>query len=363
MKFDYPDYSHSIEAISDSSNSYISRISGYLDRRNERQIRADTLKSIDSEATRVFFDLSGLEYLSSSGIELFEKVLRKMKDTRNGVILYGIKESVSEVLEMYGYRERFRSFETLKEAQEFTVEWDKRHSKYFEPFNIRCLKCSSSQVVRAPGSFTCSACGTNHSVSLNGEVELEAVTARNTKVVSLDKSVRIGIFGERELIDLLKKAPPFHTHCISIGNPSQDLPSEISKSYISVLRLEFYDVDSIDDLMPEQEKRIPEPADVLKVINFFRSTNTAATGYDIHCWQGVSRSTAIGLGLLKLMGYDEDALESILLSLRPGASPHKRLVQYFDKELGSHLVDVAETIHLRKIAEMRRELEELARQQ
>lgn len=357
MKFEYPDYSHSIDLLSDSANSYISRLNGYLDNRNEQQVCTDILEYIDSGTKRIFFDLTGLEYLSSSGIDLFEEVLRKMKDSSHGVILFGIKDTVYDVLRMYGYQDRFRHFQNLKDAEDYAAELD------FEPFNIRCLGCSKNLKVRGPGSLICESCGMKHSVTLKGEVEIEAAASDNEKFGSPDASVRIGIYGENELIEILKDGKTPHTHCISIGNPGQDIPLEISKSYVSVLRLEFYDVDSVEDLMPEQAKRIPEQADTARVIDFYKSTNKSATGYDIHCWQGVSRSTAVGLGLLKLMGYEEDASESILLSIRPKAAPHKRIVRYFDRELGSRLSVVAESIHRKKIADMREELEKYFKQQ
>ena len=67
----------------------------------------------------------------------------------------------------------------------------------------------------------------------------------------------------------------------------------------------------------------------------------------------------MGLGLLRLMGYEEAQLESILLSLRPGASPHKRLAGYFDQELNSDISSVANSLHQNRIDKMKRELEEL----
>jgi len=87
-------------------------------------------------------------------------------------------------------------------------------------------------------------------------------------------------------------------------------------------------------------KRIPLKKDVRKAIKFYKKTSNEATGYTIHCWRGISRSTAIALGYLYLIHGDEQKAADELEKIRPEAGPHPGLVKYFDELLGCDLTRV-----------------------
>jgi predicted protein tyrosine phosphatase len=172
------------------------------------------------------------------------------------------------------------------------------------------------------------------------------------------KQMRIEIFSEPELVDHLNTGGDHFSHCISIRNPDQQMPSIIKTSFKSILELKFYDVETVAQLGPEQKvKRVPEPKDIKGVIEYFHLSNDKATGYTIHCWQGISRSPAIALGLLYIMTNAEEMAAEILNQIRPGSRPHQKLVQYFDEELGSHLSVINAEIHRQSMDSLRRELQ------
>ena len=113
--------------------------------------------------------------------------------------------------------------------------------------------------------------------------------------------VSIQVFGELELLALLARGGAHHSHCISIRNPDETIPAIIKDNFRVILELRFYDAEEIEQLGAQTIKRIPEPRDVKGVIEFFRMTALEATGYTLHCWQGISRSPAVALGLLYLL--------------------------------------------------------------
>lgn len=178
--------------------------------------------------------------------------------------------------------------------------------------------------------------------------------------------MNVQIFGEEELIQHLKNGGSIYSHLISIGNPKkligkqnhgQFIPDIFKSKFKKILRLDFFDVDKKEHLRPKQfPKKIPESIDIKKIINFYNTTKNEATGYTIHCWRGVSRSTAVGLCILYMITKLEDKARQLLQQIRPQAMPLKRIVELFDLEYGSNLTDVHSKIQNQWIEKMKKEL-------
>jgi predicted protein tyrosine phosphatase len=174
----------------------------------------------------------------------------------------------------------------------------------------------------------------------------------------------VQVFGQRELDSRLRHGKPVHSHLISIGNPATrhehdedtQLPESVRHAFTSILRLTFYDVEEKHHLPPDKPKRIPRKRDVRKVIRYVKRTRDEASGYTIHCWRGISRSTAVALGVLYMLRGDEQAAATELAGIRRHAMPLARIVGYFDSVLGSNLADQAETLRQAQLAELRKEL-------
>ena len=156
----------------------------------------------------------------------------------------------------------------------------------------------------------------------------------------------IQVFGQRELVDHIQSGGEVASHLVSIGNPGRGvraeaedatMPALFKAMFRECLRLEFYDVEYKRHLGPMRPRRIPLRRDIRRAIRYFRRTAGSATGYTIHCWRGVSRSTAIALGYLYLIHGDEQLAVDELKRIRPEAGPHPRMVRYFDQVLGSDL--------------------------
>ncbi len=155
----------------------------------------------------------------------------------------------------------------------------------------------------------------------------------------------VQIYGQTELEDHIKAGNSVCSHLISIGNPGRfgkhqpdtRLPEIFKKTFSGILRLEFFDVLKKEHLGSMRPKRVPLRKDVKKVIRFYNRTKETSTGYAVHCWRGVSRSTAIALGILYLIHGDEQKAIDELKRIRPEAGPHPGLVKYFDTLLGCDL--------------------------
>ena len=183
----------------------------------------------------------------------------------------------------------------------------------------------------------------------------------------------VEVYGENELVARLMTGEAHYRACISIGNPRPLLrapsPGEalhplIKGSFDRILRLSFYDLEEVVEL-PDRTRlsRIPSHRDALRVLRFYEATKGQTDGWTVHCWAGISRSTAVALALLYRITGDEAEAARRLVAIRPEAMPNHRLVRAFDALLGSNLSGVLEAVYrdrqdaLRE--ELDRELEEL----
>ena len=176
----------------------------------------------------------------------------------------------------------------------------------------------------------------------------------------------VQVFGQPELEAHLKTGGAHHTHLVSIGNPrawfvknrpDSWMPKAFRQRFDAYLRLQFYDVEEKRHLRRRQfPKRIPTRRDVVRAIKFFERTKDEATGYTIHCWQGVSRSTAFALGYLYMLTGSERESADLLMTHRPQAGPHQKIVAWFDELLGSNLVAENERIRRERFERWKREL-------
>jgi len=153
---------------------------------------------------------------------------------------------------------------------------------------------------------------------------------------------------------------------VSIGNPKAFLSpirpgTRVSRLFRErfdrILRLAFFDLDDLSQLGRMRPRRIAELRDVERIVRFYEDTRAGTDGWTVHCWQGLSRSPAVALGLLYLVRGDEAAAAAELRRIRPEARPLQRVVALFDQVLGSRLSEVNEGIRAARIEEMKAELD------
>jgi predicted protein tyrosine phosphatase len=160
---------------------------------------------------------------------------------------------------------------------------------------------------------------------------------------------------------------PHYSCLVSIGNPislftinrpDTHMPRAFKKHFKKILRLSFYDVEKKDHLHPRQfPKIVPTRAHVKRAIHFFNETKDHTNGYTLHCWQGISRSTAFALGFLYMITGSEKTAMMILKNIRPEARPHQGIVKMFDEELGCNLSVLNDEWRVEWIEKTKKELD------
>jgi predicted protein tyrosine phosphatase len=185
----------------------------------------------------------------------------------------------------------------------------------------------------------------------------------------LSRGARIEVLGEDELLRSLESGARHYSHCISIADPAGlpwlgrfgvRVPAAVRSSFRGLLRLEFVDDEREAQMGKTSPARVARRSDVRRAIRFYRRTEDRATGYTLHCWQGISRAPAFALGLLYLMTGSERAAARILRLIRPDALPHPGIVRLFDQELGSNLLAVNREIRGLRTRELRENVDQMS---
>ena len=121
------------------------------------------------------------------------------------------------------------------------------------------------------------------------------------------------------------------SHVLTVISGGTDVPRPASVAPENHLFLEFNDITA-----PAQGLVPPSPAHVEKILDFGRAWDRARPMV-IHCWAGVSRSTAAGFILSHALtpGSDPHALARLLRARAPWATPNARMVGFADDLLGA----------------------------
>jgi predicted protein tyrosine phosphatase len=122
------------------------------------------------------------------------------------------------------------------------------------------------------------------------------------------------------------------THIVSIGaNDRRQQPPKGFKEYpAKKLRLEFFDINEAK----RGKMNGPVESDIIELIEFFKEAlSEEDTYFLIHCWQGISRSTAAGLILLEMYHKDKEKAREELFKLVPSAWPNGRMIKLANKIL------------------------------
>jgi predicted protein tyrosine phosphatase len=147
----------------------------------------------------------------------------------------------------------------------------------------------------------------------------------------------MAICGLDELADEIESSAP--SHIVSILDPGEDGGDPlIFEESIKVLSLRFYDVHAtggvVGTMLSAQDRAEFPSADHAHAILEFGRNIPSGSRVLIHCWAGVSRSTAAAFILACLHLSPEEAM-SLILNLRPGAMPNRLIVRFSDKILGA----------------------------
>lgn len=148
----------------------------------------------------------------------------------------------------------------------------------------------------------------------------------------LVKIPKIQILGYGEAALLLDKDPTI-SHVISINDPGAHPPASLKNHKAKRLVLHMMDMVGYAGA--------PDPAltmEVVKKVLDFTSAISEEEKLLVHCFYGVSRSTAAAVAVIasRVQPTEHNALTAFqyLWQLRPGAAPHPLMISITDELLG-----------------------------
>ena len=114
----------------------------------------------------IVFDLSKLNYTSSTGIGSLIELTKRAKENDITMFLYQVNEKVNDVISMLGFTSFFNYIKDLSEV---------RATKFVRvfPLEAKCVHCNAKLKVQKSGRFKCSNCTNIFSVDSKGIISKE----------------------------------------------------------------------------------------------------------------------------------------------------------------------------------------------
>lgn len=102
--------------IEDINGIKVAKLEGKLDVSLSISIESDIEKLIESGILFLVFDLSSVEYLSSSGLRVFISVMRTLKDKDGKLVLACVPEIVKKIFKTVELDDLFEVYDTVEQA-------------------------------------------------------------------------------------------------------------------------------------------------------------------------------------------------------------------------------------------------------
>lgn len=102
--------------VSKVDNISVVQIEGRLDTTNYNELEAQLSGLLDKNEINILLDLSGLEYVSSSGLRIFLMFLKKIRAVDGRLMLCGMTQDILEIFEISGFVNIFEIYENQEAA-------------------------------------------------------------------------------------------------------------------------------------------------------------------------------------------------------------------------------------------------------
>ena len=160
-----------LERITDISEGLVLYLNGYIDTYNSSFFQKKVSKVVEAGYTKLIFNCSALNYVSSTGIGSFTVFLKTVKPKGGDVVLVEIQPKVYEVFQLLGFSQCFTIKQTSEEVIAYFASGPSKSSDIF-PAVITCPICQKKLRAPKPGRFRCSGCRSILAIDKNAEVSL-----------------------------------------------------------------------------------------------------------------------------------------------------------------------------------------------
>jgi anti-sigma B factor antagonist len=163
-----------LQKVDSVQGTLIIYLTGYIDTYNSNFFQKKVSKAVDSGFTKIVFQCSGLNYVSSTGIGSFTAFLKAVKPKGGDIVLLDIQPKVYEVFQLLGFSQFFNIKDSLESAVEFFSKGGQTSTSAGGVFPkvFNCPICSTKLKATKPGRFRCSECKTILAIDNSGQVFL-----------------------------------------------------------------------------------------------------------------------------------------------------------------------------------------------
>ena len=145
------------ESIREIEHACILHLSGYIDTFNSVFLQVQGKRLIDYGYSKLLFDFSNLQYISSTGIGVFAEFLRILNDKKGLFVISGASQKIFDVFNLLGFSKLFIFTDDLESAKKIIDGGLDAISKPF-PKVVACSVCHKKFKVSHPGRYYCPGC-------------------------------------------------------------------------------------------------------------------------------------------------------------------------------------------------------------
>jgi len=148
----------SLQKVTDIEKCLILTLTGHIDAYNSNFFLKCVSKAIEEGFTKLIFQCSGLDYVSSSVNVSFRALLKTVKPKGGDFVLIDLKPKVYESFQLLGFLQSLNIRDNINDSIAFfRVEAPSREPLVF-PIAVSCPLCQKKLRATKTGRFRCSDC-------------------------------------------------------------------------------------------------------------------------------------------------------------------------------------------------------------
>ena len=161
-----------LQKVSTIPGCVVVSMKGYIDTYNAPQFQRQVENADNAGYIRLVFDISGITYISSTGIGAFTHFLKEVNPRGGDMVFVGLIRRVLEVFELLGFSHFFHIVDTIDEAVGMMdVQSNSAGGRLF-PKVFACPICRKRLKAPKDGRFRCSECKTILVIDKTGQLSL-----------------------------------------------------------------------------------------------------------------------------------------------------------------------------------------------
>ncbi len=161
----------SLFRVNEMEDALVLHLKGYIDTYNSAFFQKQINKVVEAGFTKIIFNCTGLNYVSSTGIGSFTGFLKLVKPKGGDVVLVSIQPRVYEVFQLLGFSQFFAIRERIEDAVAYLSHGGGTENSVF-PSIFSCPVCQRRLKAVRSGRFRCSDCKSILAIDPQGQVFL-----------------------------------------------------------------------------------------------------------------------------------------------------------------------------------------------